>query len=148
MLSQPSLPMPVSPSRRRAIDCGDRDLDAVAGRCADGLRVLGLRFDSDPFVPAERFAFLRERLGEGVSPPNLGEPRYPPGRHGSSPWLGRLGRAATVVPAVVRWVVTSVDRQRAWRGWLWVMAERTVDTLPPPAAAAAECGSVAGKGVL
>jgi len=29
------------------------------------LRVLGLRFDGDPNVPRERFAFLRERLGDG-----------------------------------------------------------------------------------
>ena len=27
--------------------------------------MLGLRFDGDPFVPAERFAFLRKRLGDG-----------------------------------------------------------------------------------
>jgi hypothetical protein len=38
----------------------------VAGRCAaEGLRVLGLRFDGDPLVPAERFDFLHKRLGDG-----------------------------------------------------------------------------------
>lgn len=94
VLSQPSLPMPVSPSRRRAIDCGDRDLDAVAGRCADGLRVLGLRFDGDPFVPAERFAFLRERLGDGFIAVELrqqdGHPSEPLHRHHSVLTLGLI----------------------------------------------------------
>lgn len=66
VLSQPSLPIQVTASRRRTIDCGPQELEAVAGRCArEGLRVIGLRFEGDPFVPAERFAFLRERLGDG-----------------------------------------------------------------------------------
>jgi dienelactone hydrolase len=68
VLSQPSLPLqlPLDTSRKRSIDCSDQDLDVVAGRCArDGLRVLGLRFDGDPLCPGQRFAFLRERLGDG-----------------------------------------------------------------------------------
>ena len=66
VLSQPSLPFPVSKNRKRAIDVSGSDLDTVAGRCsAEGLRVLGLRFNDDPFVPKERFAYLKERLGEG-----------------------------------------------------------------------------------
>ncbi len=66
VLSQPSLPFPVGKKRSASIDVSDDDLEVVAGRCsAEGLRVLGLRFDGDPFVPAERFAFLSERLGDG-----------------------------------------------------------------------------------
>ena len=66
VLSQPSLPFPLGRSRRAAIDCSDADLATVRGRCAaEGLEVLGLRFHGDPFVPGERFAFLRERLGDG-----------------------------------------------------------------------------------
>ncbi|MGZ4618770.1 MAG: dienelactone hydrolase family protein [Frankiaceae bacterium] len=66
VLAQPSLPCAVTRSRRRAIDCSPADLDVVARRCnREGLRVLGLRFNGDPFVPAERFAFLQERLGDG-----------------------------------------------------------------------------------
>ncbi|MGH9134393.1 MAG: dienelactone hydrolase family protein [Ilumatobacteraceae bacterium] len=65
VLSQPSLPLPISESRRRNIDCSPAELDIVAGRCAaEGLRVLGLRFEGDPFVPPERFAFLSKRLGD------------------------------------------------------------------------------------
>jgi len=66
VLSQPSLPLPITKSRKRTIDCSPAELDMVVGRCAtEGLRVLGLRFDGDPFVPVERFDFLRKRLGDG-----------------------------------------------------------------------------------
>ena len=65
VLAEPSLPFAVGAWRKHSIDCSDRDLDTVARRCTGGMRVLGLRFRGDPFVPAERFAFLRERLGDG-----------------------------------------------------------------------------------
>lgn len=66
VLSQPSLPMGITRKHRASIDCSTAELDTVAGRCAaDGLRVIGLRFDGDPFVPPERFQFLRDRLGDG-----------------------------------------------------------------------------------
>lgn len=66
VVSQPSLPLAVSPKHRATIDVSAEDLDTVAGRCAaEGLRVLGLRFEGDPFVPAERFAHLKRRLGDG-----------------------------------------------------------------------------------
>jgi dienelactone hydrolase len=65
VLSQPSLPFAVGDGRRRSIDCSAEDLAAVKHRCAaEGLTVLGLRFTGDKLVPAERFAFLREELGE------------------------------------------------------------------------------------
>src|SRR5690348_13474979 len=61
VLSQPSLPFPISKRHKQSIDTSPEDLDVVAGRCAaEGLRVLGLRFHGDSFVPAERFAYLRE----------------------------------------------------------------------------------------
>lgn len=66
VLSQPSLPFPVTKRHRSTIDISEPDLDVVARRCAnDGLTVLGLRFHGDSFSPPERFAHLRERLGEG-----------------------------------------------------------------------------------
>lgn len=66
IVSQPSLPLPLNKKRSAAVDVSDDDLEIIAGRCsAEGLRVLGLRFDGDRFVPAERFAFLKERLGNG-----------------------------------------------------------------------------------
>ena len=65
VLSQPSLPLMTTKSRRRSIDTSDADLAVVKGRCdREGLQVLGLRFHGDPFVSAERFDFLREQLGD------------------------------------------------------------------------------------
>lgn len=65
VLSQPSLPFAATARARRSIDLSPADLDAVANRCAaEGLQVLGLRFRGDRLVPAERFAFLAERLGD------------------------------------------------------------------------------------
>ena len=66
VLSQPSLPLPVNAARRRSVGLSDADLARVKQRCADeeDLCVLGLRFTGDRFVPAERFARLRQELGD------------------------------------------------------------------------------------
>jgi dienelactone hydrolase len=65
VLSQPSMPAAVTGAKKRSIDCSAADLEVVKGRCAaDGLKVLGLRFRGDSFVPPERFQFLREQLGD------------------------------------------------------------------------------------
>ena len=66
VLSQPSQPINIGKARKRAIDTSEADLAVVRGRCdAEGLKVLGMRFHGDPFVPGERFDFLREKLGDG-----------------------------------------------------------------------------------
>lgn len=66
VLSQPSMPVGLTARHRHNIDCSEPELAVVADRCArEGLRVIGLRFDGDPLVPPERFAFLRQRLGDG-----------------------------------------------------------------------------------
>jgi len=88
VLSQPSLPFPIGASRKAAVDTSDADLAVVRQRCdAEGLRVLGLRFDGDPFVPRERFAFLKDRLGDGFVAVELrqadGHPDGPLGKHHS-----------------------------------------------------------------
>ncbi|KRD12038.1 dienelactone hydrolase [Mycobacterium sp. Root265] len=64
VLSQPSMPTGLTEAQRRSIDISPADLEIVKGRCARGLTVLGLRFDSDKLVPPERFEFLREQLGD------------------------------------------------------------------------------------
>ncbi|WP_405739645.1 dienelactone hydrolase family protein [Streptomyces sp. NBC_01525] len=65
VLSQPSLPLPVTASRRHTIDISPAELAVVKDRCARGdLRVLGMRFRGDRFVPGERFAALRRELGD------------------------------------------------------------------------------------
>jgi dienelactone hydrolase len=66
VLSQPSLPFGISAQHKQSIDCSASDLAKVATRCSnEGLRVLGLRFEDDPHVPAARFRFLKEQLGDG-----------------------------------------------------------------------------------
>ena len=65
VLSQPSLPFSITKKHKASIDISTEELDVVKGRCAtEGLQVLGLRFKSDSFVPAERFDFLRRELGD------------------------------------------------------------------------------------
>lgn len=64
VLSQPSMPLAITSRQRRSIDISAGDLARVKHRCASGLNVLGLRFTGDKFVPAERFQFLREQLGD------------------------------------------------------------------------------------
>lgn len=67
VLSQPSLPI-VLPWRSEAkadLHLDDADLERVKERVADGACVLGLRFTGDRLVPGERFARLRDELGDG-----------------------------------------------------------------------------------
>jgi dienelactone hydrolase len=63
VLSQPSLPLPVTSSRRAALGISPEQLDTAKRRAAEGCDVLGLRFTQDPACPAERFATLRRELG-------------------------------------------------------------------------------------
>ena len=65
VLAEPSLPFPLTAKHKHSIDISPDDLAVVKQRCAaEGLQVLGLRFKSDRLVPDERFAFLREQLGD------------------------------------------------------------------------------------
>lgn len=64
ILSQPSLPFAVSAKSRRDLGLSDEDLAIVKERAAGGCDVLGLRFTGDKFVPGDRFARLRDELGD------------------------------------------------------------------------------------
>jgi dienelactone hydrolase len=64
VLSQPSMPLALTRSRKATIDISPEDLAVVKQRCAAGLEVLGLRFRSDRLVPSERFRFLERELGD------------------------------------------------------------------------------------
>jgi dienelactone hydrolase len=90
VMSQPAIPakLPIRSFSPRSIDVSDADLKTIRGRLdADpGLCVAAFRFSHDPTVPAQRFEFLKERLGEqflGVtfdsSPGNVGG--YPTHAH-------------------------------------------------------------------
>jgi dienelactone hydrolase len=65
VLSQPSLPFPVSAGHRSALHLSDGDLEVVKRRANAGCGVLGLRFTADPMCPPERFETLRRELGDG-----------------------------------------------------------------------------------
>ncbi len=66
VLSQPSLPFGATAASRRGLHVSDETLSIVRRRVAeDGLEVLGLRFDRDPFCTRARFDRLDEELGEG-----------------------------------------------------------------------------------
>ncbi len=64
VLSQPALPFPIGGTRKASTGLSESELARVATRAADGCPVLGLRFTGDPGVPGERFATLREALGD------------------------------------------------------------------------------------
>jgi dienelactone hydrolase len=80
VLSQPSVPLPLGRARRHDPGLSESELATVADRCAnDGLCAMGLRFSEDSVVPRERFAALKERLGDAFEvieidsgPGNLG----------------------------------------------------------------------------
>ncbi len=65
VLSQPSVPFPVSKRHRWDLGISDADLKRVQERVAAGTCVLGLRFTGDRMSPPQRFEHLREVLGDG-----------------------------------------------------------------------------------
>ncbi len=64
VLSQPSLPFGINAAHRRDIQLSSADWTRVRQRADDGVCVLGLRFTGDKLSPPERFARLREELGD------------------------------------------------------------------------------------
>jgi dienelactone hydrolase len=65
VLSQPSLPFPLSKRHKADIGISDADLAKVKIRVSEGACLLGLRFSNDPFCFPERFETLRRELGDG-----------------------------------------------------------------------------------
>ena len=67
VLAQPSLPFTLTGAHKRDVNLSPEDLATVKARIADepGLCVLGVRFSDDFMAPADRFARLREELGDG-----------------------------------------------------------------------------------
>jgi dienelactone hydrolase len=65
VLSQPSTPFPFTPRMRRDAGVSDLELNAFKDRAAsEGVCAMGLRFSKDFMSPGERFATLKERLGD------------------------------------------------------------------------------------
>lgn len=65
VLSQPSLPFAIDKRRKADLQLSPAEWSRVQQRARDeNLCVLGLRFTGDRAAPAERFATLREKLGD------------------------------------------------------------------------------------
>jgi dienelactone hydrolase len=64
VLSQPSLPLPITARHRRDLGVDAPTLQRVKERAADGSCLLALRFSGDLLSPGERFHRLRHELGE------------------------------------------------------------------------------------
>jgi dienelactone hydrolase len=84
VLSQPSLPaeLPLIPCRATRADLGlsPEDLERVKRRRDTGARFMGLRFTCDRISPGERFAALRDLLGDRFLAVEV--PSWPGNRHG------------------------------------------------------------------
>ncbi|MEV5411868.1 dienelactone hydrolase family protein [Thermopolyspora sp. NPDC052614] len=87
VLSQPSIPFPVTRAARRDPGCSREELAAVRDRARRGeFRAAGLRFSHDRAVPPERFAALRAALGPAFEVIEIdsgpGNPHgFPPSAH-------------------------------------------------------------------
>jgi dienelactone hydrolase len=64
VLSQPSIPVAFTAAQKRDLGIDDATLARVKERAHQGACVMGLRFTGDRLVPDERFARLREELGD------------------------------------------------------------------------------------
>lgn len=65
VLSQPSVPFPLTAKHRRDPGLSEGELKIVQQRAAtEGLCAMGLRFSEDSIAPAERFKTLKDRLGD------------------------------------------------------------------------------------
>ena len=103
VLSQPSLPIGVTPAQRRDPGLSEAELSIIEKRSVDdGLCALGLRFRADPAVPAERFQTLKDRLGDAFEVIEIDS------RPGNPGGFGRM--AHSVLTAEVR----EVDGQPAY----------------------------------
>ncbi len=86
VLSQPSLPMPITSSRKGALHASAEELAAAHQKIDEqGARILGLRFHGDPTCPADRFESLRREFGgafEGIEiDPKYANPAAPKPPH-------------------------------------------------------------------
>ena len=89
VLSQPSLPFGIGAKRKRDLGLSDDDLTKVKQKCAaQDLTVLGLRFTDDSFVPPERFARLREELGDNFVAVEIDSSPGQPARHSEACTFG------------------------------------------------------------
>lgn len=65
VMSQPSVPLPLTPRHKRDPGVSEAEMKVIEQRAAtEGLCVMGLRFSEDAMSPGERFTTLKSRLGD------------------------------------------------------------------------------------
>ncbi|MBX2871190.1 MAG: dienelactone hydrolase family protein [Saprospiraceae bacterium] len=79
VLSQPSLPLGMSLSTKRALGVSPEDLEIAKQRVANGEQLLAFRFDKDPFCPPEKMQAYQEVFGEAFEYHELPSAQQPPG---------------------------------------------------------------------
>ena len=88
VLSQPSVPMPLTAKQKRDPGLSEGEMKVIEKRVADeGLCALGLRFSGDPMAPKERFKTLKDRLGDAFEVIELDSSR------GNSDGFGRMAHS-------------------------------------------------------
>ena len=103
VLSQPSLPLPLTAKQRCDPGVSEAELKVIEKRAAEeGLCALGLRFTRDPAVPAERFTALKDRLGDNFEAIEID----------SSP--GNAGGFGRMAHSVLTLEVRETDGQQAY----------------------------------
>jgi dienelactone hydrolase len=95
VMSQPSLPLPLTPRQRRDPGLSEAELKVIERRAADeGLCAMGLRFSEDPMSPRDRFTTLKARLGDAFEVIEISS------KPGNADGFGRM--AHSVLTAEVR----------------------------------------------
>lgn len=103
VLSQPSVPLPLTAAHKRDPGLSEREMKVIEKRATDeGLCALGLRFSGDPLAPGERFTTLKDRLGDAFEVIEID----------SSP--GNAGGFGRMAHSVLTLEVREVDGQPAY----------------------------------
>lgn len=86
VLSQPSMPLGVTARNKASIDASPEEIAIVKRRLeAEDLTLLALRFNGDPFVPPERFDYLRSCFGGRIETIELDPACAAPAPNGQPP---------------------------------------------------------------
>ena len=103
VLSQPSLPFPITPSRRRSVGISDADLARVKERAAEGACLMGLRFTDDMAVPASTLRHAapraRRRVHRGGDRLVEGQPARHPARRALGAHRSTSSTSPVIPPA-------------------------------------------------
>ena len=143
VLSQPSLPLPLTPEARRDPGLSEGELKVIEKRAAeDGLCAMGLRFSADQMVPGERFKTLKDRLGDAFEVIEIDSGPGNPGGFGrmAHSVLTEEVREVDGQPAyearkrVVEFLKERLAASRNGRRWSGSSGDRRrLDALPRPA---------------